>query len=106
MEGSAYAVPRTVSPGRAISAGLAALAIGGAVATGAWWLTDNDVDTLANPATHVIVADTPTAPTGAVAAKDEAAVAAAVGGNDRADSPTSSLSGHPEEGTAQRNVGG
>jgi hypothetical protein len=59
-------------------AALVALLVGGAVATGIWWLTDNDVDILPDPATHVIVS--PSVETGAgVAAKNEAGVAAAVG---------------------------
>jgi hypothetical protein len=65
-------------------AALVALLVGGAIATGVWWLTDNDVDLLPDPATHVIVADTPIAPTGAVAAKNEAGVAAAISGDSSA----------------------
>jgi hypothetical protein len=61
-----------------IIAAIAALLVGGAIATGIWWLTDNDVDILPEPATHVIVS--PSVETGAgVAAKNEAGVAAAVG---------------------------
>jgi hypothetical protein len=65
-------------------AALVALLVGGAIATGVWWLTDNDVDLLPDPATHVIVADTPIAPTGAVAAKNETGVAAAISGDSSA----------------------
>jgi hypothetical protein len=75
-------------------AALVALLVGGAIATGVWWLTDNDVDLLPDPATRVIVADTPTTPSDGVMAKNEAGVAAAVGNPaTHADSPTSSLSG-------------
>jgi hypothetical protein len=63
-----------------IVAALVALIVGGAAATGVWWLTDNDVDLLPDPATRVIVADTPVAPIGEVAVKNEAGVAAAISG--------------------------
>jgi hypothetical protein len=91
--GGTAALPAAPSK-KPIVAALVALLVGGAIATGVWWLTDNDVDVLPDPATHVIVADTPVTPSGGVMAKDEAAVAAAVGNPAiRADSPTSSLSG-------------
>jgi hypothetical protein len=73
-------------PGRALPtqrgpaiAALVALLVGGAIATGIWWLTDNDVDLLPEPATKVIVTQ-PVEPGAGTAAKDEGAVAAAVGG--------------------------
>jgi hypothetical protein len=91
--GGTAALPAAPSK-KPIVAALVALLVGGAIATGVWWLTDNDVDVLPDPATRVIVADTPTTPSDGVMAKNEAGVAAAVGSPaTRADSPTSSLSG-------------
>jgi hypothetical protein len=69
-------------PSRApVVAAIAALLVGGAIATGVWWLTDNDVNILpeSEPATRVIVTQ-PVQPGAGTAAKDEAGVAAAVGG--------------------------
>jgi hypothetical protein len=64
----------------AIIAAIAALVIGGAIATGVWWLTDNDVDILpeADTATRVIVSS-PVEPGSGTIAKDEARLAAAIG---------------------------
>jgi hypothetical protein len=128
------AVP-TVAPSRnAIVAALVALLVGGAIATGIWWLTDNDVDILPEPATTTKVIVSPSVEPGAgTAVKNEAAVAAVIGSSQlpasRTDTnaPTSSLSGlppaaqydvnpssgqatprydgGPEEGTAQVHVG-
>jgi hypothetical protein len=63
-----------------IIAAIAALVIGGAIATGVWWLTDNDVDILpeADTATRVIVSS-PVEPGSGTIAKDEARLAAAIG---------------------------
>jgi hypothetical protein len=75
-------VPHPHVPSRApVVAAIAALLIGGAIATGVWWLTDNDVNLLpeSEPATRVIVTQ-PVEPGAGTAAKNEAGVAAAVGG--------------------------
>jgi hypothetical protein len=63
-----------------IIAAIAALVVGGAIATGVWWLTDNDVDILpqADSATRVIVSPT-VQPGAGTAVKNEAVTAAAVG---------------------------
>jgi hypothetical protein len=113
MEASSGALRAPPSRAPVVGA-ILALLVGGAIATAVWWLTDNDVDLSPDPVTHVIVADTPVAPTGAVAAKNEAGVAAAVGGGlvqerygaqatNREESPTSSLSG--VDGSAQQYSG-
>jgi hypothetical protein len=61
---------------RSMIAPVLALAIGAAGATGLYAALDGK-DVQLRPA-HVIVTETPAAPTGAVAAKDEAATAAAI----------------------------
>jgi hypothetical protein len=90
MEGSTYpegALPAPVSRTPIVAAPVALL-IGGAIATGVWWLTDNDVNVLPEPetATKVIVAQPGTAGQG-TAAKDEAKTAAAIAGLSAADAP-------------------
>ena len=64
-----------------VVAAIVALLIGGAIATGVWWLTDNDVSILpeSEPVTRTIVVQ-PVEPGAGTAAKNEAGVAAAVGG--------------------------
>jgi hypothetical protein len=101
MQGSTYpegALPAPVSR-TPIVAALLALLVGGAIATGVWWLTDNDVNVLPEPATEtkVIVAQ-PAAPGSGTAAKDEAKVAAAVGGTKMAVDPST---GFARYGTSQ-----
>jgi hypothetical protein len=80
-----------------VVAAIAALLVGGAIATGVWWLTDNDVNILpqSEPATRVIVTQ-PVQPGAGTAAKNEAGVAAAVGG----------LAVQPGAGTAAKNESG
>jgi hypothetical protein len=86
-------------PSRApVVAAIAALLIGGAIATGVWWLTDNDVNILPQPepaATRVIVTQ-PVQPGAGTAAKNEAGVAAAIGG----------LAAQPGAGTAAKDESG
>ena len=81
-----------------VVAAIAALLIGGAIATGVWWLTDNDVSILpeSEPVTRVIVAQ-PIQPGAGTAAKNEAGVAAAVGGL---------AAGEPGAGTAAKDEAG
>jgi hypothetical protein len=91
-------VPHPHVPSRApVVAAIAALLVGGAIATGVWWLTDNDVNILpeSEPATRVIVTQ-PVEPGAGTAAKNEAGVAAAVGG----------LAAAPGAGTAAKNEAG
>jgi hypothetical protein len=80
-----------------VVAAIAALLLGGAIATGVWWLTDNDVNLLpeSDPATRVIVTQ-PVAPGAGTAAKNEAGVAAAIGG----------LPAEPGAGTAAKDEAG
>jgi hypothetical protein len=82
-----------------VVAAIAALLIGGAIATGVWWLTDNDVSILpeSEPVTRVIVAQ-PVEPGAGTAAKNEAGVAAAVSG--LAVEPTTGTAAKDEAGTA------
>jgi hypothetical protein len=110
MEAHAHAggaAAPTLLSRNAIVAAIVALLVGGAIATSVWWLTDNDVDILpaSEPATHVIVADTPVQPSAGVAAKDEAGLAAAIGGQKQQDAQAGSTGtrydGGPEEGAAQ-----
>ena len=69
-------LPFIPSP-RSLAAPVAALAVGAAVATGAWALIDNETTVVQEPA-QVIVLDTP-APAGpGLSAKNEAATAAAL----------------------------
>jgi hypothetical protein len=69
-------LPFIPSP-RSLAAPVAALAVGAAVATGAWALIDNETTLVQEPA-QVIVLDTP-APAGpGLSAKNEAATAAAL----------------------------
>ena len=84
--GGALPAPTSRTP---IIAALIALVVGGAIATGIWWLTDNDVSLLpeADTATKVIVAQPGTAGAG-TAVKDEASVAATLGGNAIAVNPS------------------
>jgi hypothetical protein len=75
-------VPHPPLPSRTpVVAAIAALLIGGAIATGVWWLTDNDVNLLpeSEPATRVIVTQ-PVEPGAGTATKNEAGVAAAISG--------------------------
>jgi hypothetical protein len=77
---SSASLPAPFLSRRPIIAALVALVVGGAIATGVWWLTDNDADVLPQAATEtrVIVAQ-PAEPGEGTAAKNEAGVAAAVG---------------------------
>jgi predicted anti-sigma-YlaC factor YlaD len=81
MEGSAYPAPRRAELPRKpmIVAGLASLVLGFAAATTVGMMIDEDATTTTK--TRVIVSE-PVATGEGVAAKDEAAVAAAIGGND------------------------
>ena len=81
MQGAAAPPIQPVVPSRKpIAAALVALIAGGAIATGVWWLTDNDVDILPQPdsVTRVIVSPSVEPGSGTVA-KNEAQTAAAVG---------------------------
>jgi hypothetical protein len=71
--------------------------VGGAIATGVWWLTDNDVNILpeSEPVTRVIVTQ-PVQPGAGTAAKNEAGVAAAISG----------LAVEPGAGTAAKDEAG
>jgi len=76
-----------------------ALAVGAAAATGAYALLDGDGVTV--EPTKVIVTEAPTAPSEGVAAKDEAATAAAVGRQYNGSSvQSSSFNGKDEAATA------
>jgi hypothetical protein len=91
-------VPHPHLPSRTpVVAAIAALLVGGAIASGVWWLTDNDVSILpeSEPATRVIVAQ-PVEPGAGTAAKNEAGVAAAVSG----------LAVEPGAGTAAKDEAG
>ena len=79
---------------------IVALLVGGAIATGVWWLSDNDVNILpeSEPVTRVIVAQ-PVQPGAGTAAKNEAGVAAAVSGVALAE-PGAGTAGKDEAGTA------
>jgi hypothetical protein len=97
---------------RSLLVPLVALVIGAGGAVGTYALLD-DTDISVNP-TRVIVADTPSKPSQGVAAKDEAATAAALDADAftaasesaptvrRDDAPTSSLAGT----TGERHIGG
>jgi hypothetical protein len=91
-------VPHPHVPSQApVVAAIAALLIGGAIATGAWWLTDNDVNLLpeSDPATRVITTQ-PVAPGAGTAAKNEAGVAAAISGTSRVDvNPSTGYPAYP-----------
>jgi hypothetical protein len=89
MQGGNYpggALPAPISRTPVVAA-LVALVVGAAAATGIWWLTDNDVSILPEPATKVIVAQ-PGEPGAGAAAKNEAGVAAAVSGSSVAVDPS------------------
>jgi hypothetical protein len=74
-----YAARLTTLPSpKRLAVPLAALALGAAVATGAYAIADDDSSVVQEPA-RVIVVDTPTVGEG-VGVKNEAATAAAVGG--------------------------
>jgi hypothetical protein len=102
--GGTAALPAAPSK-KPIVAALVALLVGGAIATGVWWLTDNDVDLLPDPATRVIVADTPTTPSDGVMAKNEAGVAAAVGGDSSLDTRFEGLPGGAAQYDANPSTG-
>jgi hypothetical protein len=92
-------VPHPHLPSRTpVVAAIAALLVGGAIATGVWWLTDNDVNILPQPepaATKVIVSQ-PVEPGAGTAVKDEAAVAAAISGTSRVDvNPSTGYPAYP-----------
>jgi hypothetical protein len=75
-------VPHPHLPSRTpVVAAIAALLVGGAIASGVWWLTDNDVNILpeSEPVTKVIVTQ-PVEPGAGTATKNEAGVAAAISG--------------------------
>ncbi len=93
--GGTAALPAAPSK-KPIVAALVALIVGGAAATGVWWLTDNDVDILPEPATKVIVTQ-PVEPGAGTAAKDEAAIAAAVGGSGMEVNPSTGHANNPAE---------
>jgi hypothetical protein len=96
-------VPHPHVPSRApVVAAIAALLVGGAIATGVWWLTDNDVNILpeSEPVTRVIMTQ-PVEPGAGTAAKNEAGVAAAISG---AVAGESGLSVGQRYGTAQYRV--
>jgi hypothetical protein len=71
--------PPALPSARTMLAPIVALVIGAAAATGAYALLDDDNSGSQQPATRVIVAEPPAQPSAGVRAKDEAAVAAAVG---------------------------
>ena len=84
---------------RAMMVPVLALAVGAAAATGAYALLDGDGVTV--EPTKVIVTEAPTAPSEGVAAKDEAATAAAVGRQYNGSSvQSSSFNGKDEAATA------
>ena len=91
-------VPHLLPSRTPVVVAIVALLVGGAIATGVWWLTDNDVNILpeSEPVTKVILAQ-PVEPGAGSAAKNEAGVAAAVGGVAVAE---------PGAGTAAKNEAG
>jgi hypothetical protein len=106
MQGSTYpegALPAPVSR-TPIVAAIVALVVGGAIATGIWWLTDNDVDVLSEPATKVIVAE-PGVPSEGVMAKDEARTAAMISGSAITVNPSTGFASDQTFGTSQYRSG-
>jgi hypothetical protein len=101
------ALPAPVSRAPIIAA-LVALLVGGAIATGIWWLTDNDVDVF--PTDTKVIVTQPVEPSEGTAAKNEAGTAAAVGGSEvpseRFGATQYRYDGGPEEGSAGSAIAG
>ena len=88
-------LPSLPSPNKLV-APLAALALGAAVATGAYALIDND-QVSSSPSSKVIVVDSPATPSEGVSAKNEAGTAAAIS---TIPAPSAGVSAKNEAGTA------
>ena len=90
-------LPSLPSPNKLV-APLAALALGAAVATGAYALIDND-QISSSPSSKVIVLDSPATPSAGVSAKNEAGTAAAIS---TIPAPSAGASAKDEAATAAR----